>query len=1085
MSSRSPQHSRGKKRPSKAAPPAVGPILAGVVVLAVAGGGVWALLNSRGPAPLSEPNQEAVAGGPPVTTSAPAQQQVAQPVASSQPAAPDAAVQTAGWGFDQHVMDLQGATSAVSLTETVTNTVDYLRRPVLAQAPDDWPIAVDHGPFQFDPAAPKKKLKRLVIPEESFYVRDRCVIFPASPSPCVALGRNETPNGGRLFVNLLTGEEIGRLVGKLDWSDSSAKFALSPDGTLFAGVGSVQKGVATVYWYDTATGQLKNSAQVPIETRIDWLAAPSANHLVICDGWEEKLYVLETTTAKVLYERPTKATVLDRAIAFSPGGRYAVQGGGTRLGGIELENDGFVLEWWDMATGDTVLTQVLPFDAYRIWLSKFSGLRFSADGTQFAAMLEVGNAGVLYLWDVATGRPLEQFVLEETPVRFGSEFSGDVGGTPLEFFPGNQRLLLYEHAVLDRSTGGLQGRLPKSDSTVYDSRRALSGSLVSVVDFGRQNVGLLAFELPEKFQPIDQVARKVELPTATGDQGRTFVALNQSKPVDPATARQVQPTDGGWKVPVTPSPAVEWAASIPLHGSSQQLRSLVMSAGPSSTILTLGAKRIDPLSVATAFTPLDRVLAARKRLLKDLGSGKSSAAGVRSWLSVYDGSRGEFTGELALGFDAELLDVSPDGKHAILLTWLPPQDDASAPVERLVGVDVTTGSVVADVTLPPRAADEVLLSGAFVGNDRLATVDSKGQMTVWEWPALTPAYRVAGVRQTCALPGGTVLGYADGTDWWFLQADTGQIVGKLAKTGQVTAAAVRDAGDQIALLRSLADGPHLTVYDLATGALLKDCVAPSSAGPLAWCNETMLLVGNLALFDIERQAVAWTIPPDFWARHLPRHVSGRHWWVSTFGEEAKINSVALPGEKLAGLIAQSAEKSPFLVQPGTAIKLEVSFSDNDKRPGFEKQVRDQIAAVLSRRGWKIDPKSNIRLHISLFESEATANAGTTFTDPKTGQQVSQTRTAKIPSTTLHAAVRDGAKSAWNRDRYFSGSLPADWPVTPKPEGAADDPTRLTVPDPWQSLNDEIQTIGQWLPTVVLTPEAAEGAGKTTWSDLIQ
>jgi hypothetical protein len=606
-----------------------------------------------------------------------------------------------------------------------------------------------------------------------------------------------------------------------------------------------------------------------------------------------------------------------------------------------------------------------------------------------------------------------------------------------------------------------------------------------VVDFGRQNVGLLAFELPEKFQPIDQVARKVELPTATGDQGRTFVALNQSKAVDPATARQVQPVDGGWKVPVTASPAVDWAASVPLHGSSQQLRSLVMSAGTSSTILTLGAKRTDPLSVATASTSHDRVLAARKRLLKDLGSENSSAQGVRSWLSVYDGSRGAFTGELALGFGAELLDVSPDGKHAILLTWVPAKDETSAPAERLVGVDVTTGSVVADVTLPPRAADEVLLSGAFVGSDRLATVDSKGQMTVWEWPALTPAYRVASVRQTCTLPGGTVLGYADGTDWWFLQADSGQVVGKLANAGQVTAAAVRDAGDQIALLRSLADGPHLAIYDMATGALLKDCVAPSSEGPLAWCNETTLLVGNLALFDLERQAVVWTIPPDFWARHLPRHVAGRHWWVSTFDSEAKVNSIALPGEKLSGLIAESASKSPFLVQPGTAIKLEVSFSDNDKRPGFEKQVRDQIAAVLARRGWKIDPKSNIQLHISLFESEASSNGVTTFTDPKTGQQVSQTRAFKVPSTTLHAAVRDSSTSAWSRDRFFMGTLPADWTEPPKPVGAAANLTWRTVPDPWQSLNEEIQTIGQWLPTVVLTPEAVEGAGKTTWSDLVK
>ncbi|MBX3449291.1 MAG: hypothetical protein KF777_07020 [Planctomycetaceae bacterium] len=1080
MSSRNPQRARGKKRPSQAAPPAIGPILVGVVVLVVLGGGVWSFLNSRGPTTLSEPNVAASTGQPPGDGASVAGQSVPAFGQSVTPAVSRASVTkpVSGWGLDQHVMDLQGARSDVPLNNIITDLLEYLRRPIIAQSADDWPISVDQGPFPLDPAGPKKKPKRLVIPDERFNLRNQSVIFPVSPSPCVALGRNETAEGGRLFVNLLTGEEIGRLVGRLELSDFDSHFALSPDGTLFAGIGAPSGGTSAISWFDTATGKLTKTAQIPIGTRVDWLAAPSATHLVIGDGWDKELHVLDTRTGKVLYTRPTRADNLNRAIAFSPGGRYGVQG-------LELPDDGFALEWWDIATGDTVLTQVLPFDAYRIWLSKFGGLRFSADGSQFAAMLQVGTAGVIYIWDVATGRPVEQFVLEETPVKFGTGFSGDVGGTPLEFFPGSDRLLIFEHAVLDRKTGGLQGRIPESSITVYNSRRALSGAIVSVIDVGQQNIGMLAFELPEKFEPIDEQPRRIELPTGTEALGRTFVALGESKPVDPASGTKVRPVDSGWKLTVSAEPAADWATSIPLHGASTQLRSLVMSSGPTATMLTLGAKRREPLSIATASTSLDQVFAARKRLLKDLSSEDGAKTAVRSWLSVYDGTSGAFSGELALGFDAELLDVSPDGKNAVLLTWQPSADGNSGLAERLVGIDVVTGSMIADVTLPQGDGDQILISGSFAGTGQLATIDSTGTMTVWNWPALNPAYQVDSVQQTCLMPGGSVIGYADGNDWWFLETATGAAVGKLSGTGRVAAAAVSSAGDKIALLRDLADGPHLSVHDLATGTLVKDFIAPASNGPVAWCDENTILLGNLALFDLRREAVAWTIPPDFWARHLPRHVAGRHWWVSTFGHEAKVTSVSLPGEKLAGLIADSASKSPFLVQPGTAVKLEVSFSDNDKRPGFEKQVRDQISAVLARRGWKIDPKSNIRLHISLFESEVTANAGSTFTDPKTGQRVSQTRTAKIPSTTMHAAIRDGGTSAWSRDRYFTGPRPADWPEPPKRNGTADDPTRMTVSDPWQSLNDEIQAVGQWLPAVVLTPEAAQGAGKTTWSDLIQ
>jgi WD40 repeat protein len=251
--------------------------------------------------------------------------------------------------------------------------------PLKLPPPIGWKVRVD---------PPQKQLK---LPAE--FTKDITgrstemeVVFPtAAGSPFVAVC-----NGDECQVwDLQTNAPAGKLVGP---RFSAGPPVLAPDGAHLAFVPFGQKDIVEVK--DLTSGQ---SIKLDIDFRVEVVDFAGPGKIVTAGRKGSALRVLVWDVATGKRERNfagpelrDESSLRRDMLAISPGGAYLA---------VVTPGDLWV---WDLKTGTAAGHRELEWNADN-WLFPCSGLSFSPDGRELAALFQTKNRSYLVCWDVAQG----------------------------------------------------------------------------------------------------------------------------------------------------------------------------------------------------------------------------------------------------------------------------------------------------------------------------------------------------------------------------------------------------------------------------------------------------------------------------------------------------------------------------------------------------------------------------------------------------------------------------------------------------------------------------------------------------------
>jgi RNA polymerase sigma factor (sigma-70 family) len=227
-----------------------------------------------------------------------------------------------------------------------------------------------------------------------------------------------------------TGREISRFASDAGttvdpwvWVSS---LVLCPDGkTLVAG-----KSDGAVGFWDLATGkQLRQvggelaKALRESQDRVQLAVLAPDGQTLACASLQARLYLLDLVTDKLLYPHGPITDQMAQALAFSPDGKL--------LALYANAGDGPLIQLWEVTTGKELRRLPSPKQGVQ-------SLAFSADGKLLASGGWLDRS--VHLWEVATGRPLQQFDWQPTlhpPPRMQVSFDGALA---LAFSPDNRVL---------------------------------------------------------------------------------------------------------------------------------------------------------------------------------------------------------------------------------------------------------------------------------------------------------------------------------------------------------------------------------------------------------------------------------------------------------------------------------------------------------------------------------------------------------------------------------------------------------------------------------------------------------------------
>jgi sugar lactone lactonase YvrE len=241
-----------------------------------------------------------------------------------------------------------------------------------------------------------REVRRFAEPAEKGRLWPR----PVSPDETLIAARSKEGTAVGLF-DAATGRELRRLKGHEKWV---AYFVFSEDGRKLYTTG----GDGTIREWDVATGSELRRFTCPGEfaVRLEisrdgrWLVStPNDTRRVPPVVWDldagrEKLRLL-----------PGPDRIVN-VVALSPDGRMAAAGGRSWVTGKGWVSDAGEIRLWDVATGRVVQQMVHP----ETWAY---GAAFSPDGRTLATG---DTKGKLYLWEVATGKRRHEFVGHESLV---------------------------------------------------------------------------------------------------------------------------------------------------------------------------------------------------------------------------------------------------------------------------------------------------------------------------------------------------------------------------------------------------------------------------------------------------------------------------------------------------------------------------------------------------------------------------------------------------------------------------------------------------------------------------------------------
>jgi hypothetical protein len=291
------------------------------------------------------------------------------------------------------------------------------------------------------------------------------VLYPATPSPFVAVGHSSTATGTCEVWDLSKDQRVGTIAELAP----ANMFALSPDGQHFACVLTGTMNPTVAVW-SLATGQEWRRIEVnPSPIFVDILLFAAPGRLVTAKQTVKgRLFqIWDVTTGEVLREiLGPQLFEKDSAAASADGKRLAVF------------SDKSVLVY-DLATGEKTAqldTGNQPFSVIHC-----RGLGFAPDGSEVAGVFYNNRETRITSWNTAD----RQLVVDHQlpgDVKLAIKGAASYKGPAFDWLPDGSAFLIYGHAVVDRNTGRLVWMIRPADDDIYPSaRRVLDNDHVAVV----------------------------------------------------------------------------------------------------------------------------------------------------------------------------------------------------------------------------------------------------------------------------------------------------------------------------------------------------------------------------------------------------------------------------------------------------------------------------------------------------------------------------------------------------------------------------------------------------------------------------
>ncbi|MBI1349091.1 hypothetical protein GC163_22695 [bacterium] len=913
---------KGGKKGKKSSFPTTAFIVAGVLIgamamLGVAGVVLFAMIGVA-PVPAVSPpnNQQAGQPAPPVipTSSAPpANVQPDSAAGAAMPATPAAPAKTAVANTTPPATP--GPTPS-GFQQKATAAAESTR--LTFQKSPEWKVTVD-PPANIETMTSTKPLKVRLDPNN---MSDKDVVYPIATSDCLAVKSGKGSRDGFDVYRLSTGAKTGAVPGV----GYSSALALSPDGQYFAHVKgealSVYDIKAKKSLGELATGDGTNKFRIAV------LAFPTPDRLVAISQLERGVKVWELPSGKFI----THIVGSDKftghtSYAFSPGGKYiAVQGDylkhnvdiyalddGQLVGSIEIE-------------GQTSSIEV-------------GALGFSADGSQLAVLYDVQSRGgrrdfsQFVVWDIAAGKPVVDFDLSP---QLKDQLDPAYQLGRLQPFPSPTRWMVHGRGILDTNQQQLIYSYPKVErlGIAYPQRVMGDDWLVGVVaDKGDVRLEVLkvdegALATAAKSAAAGGLAIDADLPTLT--------ASDYSQATDAVASEQ-------WSAVADPSTAApQFQSSYPLEVPGGMARELVISDGADARMAVRVAyqENFDDTKVKVA-NDINNGALGRGYHIKTV-----YPVALRTVVDLYSVSSGERLGRQELPFSGSLLSISPNGELGLIEHH---RGEGRLDIFTLKG---DGGHQLA--WRPYRSADDdrkrEVAFAAFLDDQRVGTVNSEGDLVVWNISNLQPVFQFAEARLFAVSPGRKQLAIVRGNilgdkDVALIDAQTGDGLGVVPLEGRTESLAFHPNGQWLAISHGNEANKFLSIVDVATGEIINRYPLPDVAATLQWVGDDYLLLGGQQLISRPMQAIVWKYTAPEAAFPL-RTTSLQCTFATPQGKSWQIRSVALPHAELLNQLDASKLAEKALVKPGDRVSLKLNVGgDADLaalKTNAEKQVRDRL-----------------------------------------------------------------------------------------------------------------------------------------------
>jgi WD40 repeat protein len=785
------------------------------------------------------------------------------------------------------------------------------------------------------------------------------VLFPSTPSPLAAIGKNIVNNDSRVVWDLSTGKSVGTLAGKIDLGDP---LALGPDGKYLAGVPPTERRVVDVWNITSGKPTRLQVSDVPVF--LDLLDFAGPDKLVVGKGGPRgKVFqIWDIPTSKMDREIDGPAIFDRESAAFSPGRKY-----------LACTANGKLLVY-DLQAGALAGSKPLPKpEGFGVLMCK--GLQFSPDGAELAGLFNALDKTRVLSWDVAKG----EIVADRS-------FEGDLKlkiknailyrGRALDWLTDRSGWLVYGQVITDHDSDAILGSVPANDP-IPGPRRIIDADHLAVVG-GNNN----AKQLELVSLPWEQIKAARANRAAGGQPPGTLPA---AKPGDWSAVRvmPVAGAAGAWQADADPPAAANGKLAeqpLPLQVKDGHVQRLLFSGPATGQVAVLStAKEEGPLT------------GTRLRVdCYDLSGGKhlggvdklpGEAGNIPHAAFSPDGST--FAQSAPASREPARVDVwsMPEGKH--LVGWL-------------------TGD--------KEGGNRIVSWLAALDGKRVLTATLNRQITLWTLPECRAVWSLdAGVSAGLAVsPGRKYLAVPVGEGFDLLEIATGERRGRLAGLAvneQVRAAAAAfspDGKELAALFRPQANtggSVLLARWDTKTGKLLAQfplpplppslvCSAPGkregvwSASPaaapteLTWWGKEHLLLNHSWVLDTQRKWFVWRLQPPNRGGIADNPPDERVWFAADRGLNTPVllTALAVPAE-FGKTTAEAADgRAAALVRPGMAVSLKMDWNVDGPpgdAAGFRQKLTDGLTRWLQGHGVTVkDGQTNVlAVRVAVVDSD--------------------------------------------------------------------------------------------------------------------